>query len=456
MKIRLEAIRDCLEGVIPGSIATASADGTPNIAYLSQVQYVDGEHVALSYQFFSSTRRNVLANSLARLALIDPFTAAHYRLTLQYLRTETEGALFEGMKAKLAGIASHTGMAGVFRLLGSDIYRVLDIEQVPGRTLPPRKARRNPLLALRRCSEALRDCADLECLLAEALAALAHHFDIEHAMVLVPDALHEALYTVASRGYQSSGVGSEIPFGHGVIGVAARERAPIRIGHFSSEYAYGRAIRASLSASGQGDRLETEIPLPGLQDVRSQLAVPICAGGRLLGVLCVESGQDLAFDYDDEDVLVALAGQLGATMLLLQHGADGPEEAVRGRAAVATAGGRPLVVRHFDENDSIFLGEDYLIKGVAGSILWAMLRDHADSGRVTFSNRELRLDPRIRLPELGDNLEARLILLRRRLEERAAGVRIERAGRGRIRLCVERSLQLQDVPRQRPNSFTRS
>ena len=41
MKIRLEAIRDCLEGGVPGNIATVAPDGTPNIAYLSQVQYVD-------------------------------------------------------------------------------------------------------------------------------------------------------------------------------------------------------------------------------------------------------------------------------------------------------------------------------------------------------------------------------------------------------------------------------
>jgi len=130
MKIHLEAIRECLEGTLPGQIATCAPDGTPNVAYLSQVQYVDTEHVALSYQFFNTTRRNVLANPYVRVAVIDPTTAGHYRLTLQYLRTEQEGPLFENMKAKLAGIASHTGMAGVFRLLGSDIYRVLDIERL--------------------------------------------------------------------------------------------------------------------------------------------------------------------------------------------------------------------------------------------------------------------------------------------------------------------------------------
>ncbi|MFN4063222.1 MAG: pyridoxamine 5'-phosphate oxidase family protein, partial [Parazoarcus communis] len=80
MRIKLESIRNCLEGAVPGTISTCAPDGTPNIAYLSQIQYVDGEHVALSYQFFNTTRRNILASPYARLAAIDPHTAAHYRL----------------------------------------------------------------------------------------------------------------------------------------------------------------------------------------------------------------------------------------------------------------------------------------------------------------------------------------------------------------------------------------
>src|SRR6478672_12563061 len=187
MKIHLEAIRECLEGTLPGQIATCAPDGTPNVAYLSQVQYVDTEHVALSYQFFNTTRRNVLANPYVRVAVIDPTTAGHYRLTLQYLRTEQEGPLFENMKAKLAGIASHTGMAGVFRLLGSDVYRVLGIAAIPGKPLPAPLPRRNPLSGLRVCAEKLTAVTDLETLLDSVLTVLQLQFGISHAMVLMAD-----------------------------------------------------------------------------------------------------------------------------------------------------------------------------------------------------------------------------------------------------------------------------
>ena len=96
----LHSIRPCLEGAIPAIMATCDPDGTPNVAYISQVVYVDAGHVALSFQFFNKTRQNILANPCATVLLLDPVTARYFRLQLRYLRTETAGPLFERIYAR--------------------------------------------------------------------------------------------------------------------------------------------------------------------------------------------------------------------------------------------------------------------------------------------------------------------------------------------------------------------
>jgi hypothetical protein len=441
--ITLTDIRASLDGAVPPVMATCSPEGIPNVSYLSDVLQLDETHIALSYQFFNKTRQNVLANPHARLIVVDPATAAIHRLAVEYLRTETEGPLFERMKAKLAGIASHTGMSGVFRLQGADVYRVTAIEEVPGKPLPAPRPRVNLLSALRKTSERLGACADLDVLLEEVLAALEEHFGIGHSMVLMHDATRAVLYTVASRGYAASGVGSEIPLGAGVIGMAARENVPIRIGHATTEYRYSRTAREGATLGGLAAQLETEIPFPGLPEPGSQMAVPFGAFGRRLGVLYVESPEELRFSYDEEDVLMAVAGRLGLVAYLQQQ-ADGAESGEAPLAAVPAAT-TPIELRRHAADDSVFLGDDYLIKGVAGAILWKLAADFSATGRTDFSNRELRLDPAIGLPDADDNLEARLILLRRRLDERDACLRIEKTGRGRFRLIVMRPLALKLV-----------
>jgi len=437
MNYSLEAIRRCFEGAIPAQIATCAPDGTPNVAYLSQVHYVDSAHVALSFQFFSKTRENVLANPFAMAQVIDPASGTQYQLSLQYLRTETEGPLFEYMKARLAGVASHTGMSKVFVLRGSDVYRVLDIHCAAPSAAECGPAQVSRLPALRACADRLAKCAELGPLLDELLAGLKQHFDIAHAMVLMFDAANQRLYTVASLGYAESGVGSEVALGAGVIGVAAQERTPIRIGFLTGDYAYSRALRESLGEEG-----EKEIPFPGLAEPHSQLAVPIAVRGQLLGVLYVESEQKLRFTYEDEDALMALAGQLGFAMQLFEQNAECQED--QPDASLAQhAQGAAVAVRRYAADNSVFVDGEYLIKGVAGAILWKLLSDHSQ-GRSEFTNRELRLDASLRLPDVSDNLEARLILLQRRLAERCPYLRIAKTGRGRFKLVVERPVALAD------------
>ncbi|TIU43164.1 MAG: histidine kinase, partial [Mesorhizobium sp.] len=87
--------------------------------------------------------------------------------------------------------------------------------------------------------------------------------------------------------------------------------------------------------------------------------------------------------------------------------------------------------------DSIFVDGNYIVKGVAGALLRLMLEWHLGEGRSEFTNREMRLVAGARMPEIKDNLETRLLLLRRRLEEKQAPIKIVRIGRGRVRLETE-------------------
>ena len=44
-----------MQGLIPACVTTCSAAGEPNTTVISQVWYVDEDHVALSHQFFNKT-----------------------------------------------------------------------------------------------------------------------------------------------------------------------------------------------------------------------------------------------------------------------------------------------------------------------------------------------------------------------------------------------------------------
>jgi uncharacterized protein len=131
MSARLpDEIRPVMENGIPSVIATCSASGAPNCTIISQAYYVDPEHVALSFQFFNKTIRNVRENPHACLCLTDIDGQRSWLLDLRYEHSETEGPIFEAMDMQIEAIASYTGMAGIFRLKAADIYRVLGVRQV--------------------------------------------------------------------------------------------------------------------------------------------------------------------------------------------------------------------------------------------------------------------------------------------------------------------------------------
>ena len=86
------------------------------------------------------------------------------------------------------------------------------------------------------------------------------------------------------------------------------------------------------------------------------------------------------------------------------------------------------------------------MKGVPGRILRKIVHTYLSNGRSEFTNKEIRLDASLQLPDFKDNLETRLILLRRRIEERCDFLQIVSTGRGRFRFDVKRRLRLESLP----------
>lgn len=435
----------CFQGVVPAMIATVAPDGTPNVTYLSQVYYVDERHVALSCQFFNKTKQNVTANPVATVVLYDPVTFEAYRLELRFQQAEESGPLFDAMAMRIEAIASHTGMAGVFKLRSADVYEVvgcqalagfIDVPEVPASDDP---GGRNELRALQVVSQQACRAKTLAELFSGVLDSLEATLGFRHVMFMLPTE-DDGLRVAACRGYPEAVIGAEIRVGEGFIGTVAKSQKLMRVSGIEEDLRYGRAVRGQLAQTGARRGLQHEIPLAGLPDAQSQMALPLSVGDRLVGVLAVESRERLGFDEWDEAFLEIVANQVATSLDNLLSRA--PSE------AVAAPAPRPPVLRRFRffaNDDCVFVDDEYLIRNVPGRILWKLLRAHVDTGRTEFSNRELRLDPWLGLPPIRDNLESRLALLRKRLAVRCPELNLPSTGRGHFQLIATCAVELEEV-----------
>jgi adenylate cyclase len=437
--IALAELDACFEGVIPSVISTVAADGTPNISYLSQVVPVDEKHVALSNQYFSKTAANIRENPHAALLLVDARTGAQFRLDVTYVESRDGGDAFDRVKSNLDAASAQIGIPGIFRLRALDIYRVDAVVPVPSTAVAPSAMPLSGRLSdAARAVEAVTAEAETEGVVEAVLDGVVAHFGYENALLLLADHAHGVLTTIASRGYDTSGIGSEVPVGEGLIGSAAAHGRAMHVSDVSRVRRLANAVRSS---SDDENHTRT-VAFPGMPDARSQIAIPMTAQAAVRGVLFIESCKPFAFTRDDEAALAIVARAAALALALVEHaGEDATSEAAKVRSC---AEGRPFNVIHHAYDDSVFVDEQYVIKGVAGRLLMFMLGIYARDGRCDFTNRELRLAPAIRLPDVKDNLETRLLLLRRRLDEKASPIRLLRTGRGRVALAVKGEPRIED------------
>ncbi len=329
MSVPLESLATCFQGLLPAQLFTCSADGLPNAAYLSHVDYVDSTHVALSYQFFNKSRRNITENPQALVVVIDPDTGQGWSLRLKYVRSETSGPLFDRMALRIEAIASYCGLKGIFKLRAADVYEVVTVEPVAEEVgiLRPEPhaaaaAAASPIFtinALQTLSARIHSADSLEALVDSILLALEETFGFSHSMFLVPAEEKDVLVTMATRGYSENGAGAEVRFGEGICGMVAEARKPIRISGLMRGMLYALAMHREAQ---HPERAARRIPLPGLANPESQLGVPLLVRGELVGVLCVESQKPYRFHEEDRASIELLGSYLAIAVqnIALQEG----------------------------------------------------------------------------------------------------------------------------------------
>ena len=456
--LKLSDLPSCFHGVTPSLIATVDGRGVPNITYVSQVYYLDEQHVALSCQFFNKTRRNLDENPRACVEMLDPLTLQAYRIRLKFLRSEKHGPLFDIMSARIEAIASATGMKGIFKLIAADVFEVQSLERVEGFLVTGRPeieseaaslaGHRSEVRGLQWVSERINRARDLEALLQAALEALEEYFTFRHTSVLLYDEPCGKLVTLASHGYGESGIGAEVMMGEGVIGTAARDRQVLRFSSLDADLAYGRAIRREAAS----DHDCPDIPPPGLPDARSVLAIPLTVGNRLIGVLSAEDRDPMRFGEWHEAYLQIIGNQIALgidRMTSVEPDAEAsaarPTPRARDEARAVNAAPAAKTKRtmtYYRKDEASFVDGEYLIRNIPARILWKLLDESKRTGRTEFTNREVRLDESLGLPPVKDNFESRLILLRHRLQEKCPDVRIISTGRGRFSLQTNAAIEM--------------
>lgn len=143
------------------------------------------------------------------------------------------------------------------------------------------------LQALIDIGQELASTVELEELLNHILRISREVFHFENAIIRLLDAERGVLVTAASYGYSEEACGKELCVGEGVMGRVALTGEPILITNLATLPDY----------------------VPGINDARSELAVPMVAKEKVVGVFNVESNLPDAFRPGDIAPLMTMAGQ---------------------------------------------------------------------------------------------------------------------------------------------------
>ncbi len=273
--------------------------------------------------------------------------------------------------------------------------------------------------------------ASLDALLTIAIEGLARFFRIEHASLLLDCDDGERLHVIASTGYEASGVGAHITVDRRVVRQIARDR------QLSALFEAERA-GVGLTTSSNNTR---RIAHPAIAQPGSFVVLPLWDGEKLIGAVVLEHKQPGRFEAAEISALNIACRQLALSLtLLLARTPAFPS--VRAAFMPRLVSGRLSVITYYAEDDSIVVGGDFVISGMAGAMLWRLL-----SGYVEANDTQAKAGTFVELPTLPANTELLLVLLSRRLSDCLDFIRLKPIAAGSFILEVDREITLLEIPK---------
>jgi NtrC-family two-component system sensor histidine kinase KinB len=187
-----------------------------------------------------------------------------------------ESSEVAGFSERDAGFISHLAGHAAIAIENAQLYE--NITQ-----------RMRQAMVLQRVSSKLMRSLNVDQLLEEILEVLERSFGYLSSAVLLLDETTDELYIKASRGYlQEAGGRTRIKIEEGITGWVATHKVPLNVPDVAKDPRY----------------------VEGVKGTRSEVAVPMLSGQKVIGVLDVQSPRVDAFNEDDLRVLSSLAAHV--------------------------------------------------------------------------------------------------------------------------------------------------
>jgi signal transduction histidine kinase len=133
------------------------------------------------------------------------------------------------------------------------------------------------------------------------LEFLDESFDLNHTVLLIPSKENATLKVLASRGFEQSGIGVEVPFEFGIVGAVASKKKKMRVSRLSQNRRYVNAAKTKEEIQNLPDNF------PKLDKAESFVALPLIVNDELVAVLSCESENILFFSQKEENLLMTLS-----------------------------------------------------------------------------------------------------------------------------------------------------